>query len=801
MTVGQEGEFMMRPPELRAGMVAWDRYRLEKELGRGGMGVVWLAQDERLDRRVAVKFLPRAMANDEDAVEALKTETKRAMELTHPHIIRVHDFAHAGDLAGVVMEQAVGGSLAERRSERPGGYFEPAEILAWVEQLGAALDYSHQEARVVHRDLKPANLLLDEAGQLKVADFGIAATLSETATRLSREVGSSGTPAFMSPQQMLGKSPRPTDDIYAMGATIYDLLTGKPPFFRGDLNRQVQAKPPSSMAERRQELAGEGGETNVGEITEAWECAVAACLAKEPEERPATAGEVVALLKGKKLGRKKKIPVATMPAEGREKERSGVRLSWSLVSMLGLLVGGWAWFGGWDKVDEDVVVEPVAAQHIAEVVMVEVIDESGGSNEQDEVVEVVANLEPMAPVEADSLTVGGVRPRFRDAAMTMSEVAFTVDGQSVSLVNGELRELERGARWVGVMHPDYEPWLGEVEVKARETVTVEVALKGKLGTLVMETKPEGVAVRIIREGPGGDDRWNNEIEKDQLTPFRSLLPPGDYRLMFVLLGHRATERRLGVSANREQSLHVEMEQTEPLEGRPWVVPGLGMELMPIPAGTFVMGGVNSGSPIVTVTISSPFWLGKTEVTRGQWQSLMRWNFMDTFRDGDPNLPVDSVSWEEAMEYCRRLTLREGVAGRLPSGYHYTLPTEAQWEYACRAGTRFEYGGTGFLDDMGWYIDNSRGKTQPVGTKRANAWGLHDMHGNVEEWCLDWGGNLRSSPVVDPRGPASGVVRIVRGGSFSSPPNLCSSYFRQARPPDPNLKEPTLGFRVALSRIP
>jgi serine/threonine protein kinase len=197
------------------------------------MGVVWQVFDESLGGKLrALKFLAETVAQDPIAVAELKEEVARCQELSHPHIIRVHDLVEdrSRGLVAVSMEVASGGSLNIRRAQRPDRWFEPDELSEWVRQLCEALDYAHREARVVHRDLKPANLLLDERGRLKVADFGIAHAVSESVTRLTGGMGpTSGTPAYMSPEQARGRTPRPSDDIYAVGATIYDLLTSKPP--------------------------------------------------------------------------------------------------------------------------------------------------------------------------------------------------------------------------------------------------------------------------------------------------------------------------------------------------------------------------------------------------------------------------------------------------------------------------------------------------------------------------------------------------------------------------------------------
>jgi len=190
---------------------------------------------------------------------------------------------------------------------------------------------------------------------------------------------------------------------------------------------------------------------------------------------------------------------------------------------------------------------------------------------------------------------------------------------------------------------------------------------------------------------------------------------------------------------------------------------IGMEFMRIPAGTFQMGSndpnaYNDEKPVHTVRISKPFYLGKYEVTQGQWEAIMGKN--PSQFQGGPKLPVESVSWEDVQEFIRRLNAEEGRKS-------YRLPTEAEWEYAARAGTMtaYSYGDDARqLEEYAWYQENSGKKTHSVGQKQPNAWGLYDMHGNVGEWVQDWYGPYTTGAVEDPVGPSSGLFRVNRGGS-------------------------------------
>ncbi len=205
--------------------------------------------------------------------------------------------------------------------------------------------------------------------------------------------------------------------------------------------------------------------------------------------------------------------------------------------------------------------------------------------------------------------------------------------------------------------------------------------------------------------------------------------------------------------------------------------GVAMEMVWCPPGTFTMGslkGHNTEKPPHQVTLTKGFWMGKTEVTQAQWKSVMGNN--PSYFEGD-DLPVENVSWRDCQEFCKNTGLQ--------------LPTEAQWEYACRAGSTGPYAGK--LDEMGWYHDNSERDTHPVGTKQPNAWGLYDMHGNVREWCADWYGDYPVGSVTDPQGSSSSSFRGQRGGSWRDSADSCTSSVRNFR--FPVNEDNNSGFRI------
>jgi formylglycine-generating enzyme required for sulfatase activity len=239
------------------------------------------------------------------------------------------------------------------------------------------------------------------------------------------------------------------------------------------------------------------------------------------------------------------------------------------------------------------------------------------------------------------------------------------------------------------------------------------------------------------------------------------------------------------------------------------LPTIAKELLMlwIPPGTFMMGSPENelgrtvdDEPQFEVTLSKGFWLGQYTVTQAQWQTVMGDN-PSYFSQKSPDLPVEGVNWYQAISFCEELN--KAFAQALPKGYRFSLPTEAQWEYACRAGTQTIYHNGNSLTDLwkvAWHGYNSSAHTHPVGEKEPNAWGLFDMHGNVFEWCYDFPMLYPKSPTTDwvgKGGKDDANIRSMRGGAWPTPPEdhsfrcSCRSYFEIER----NLS--FLGFRLSL----
>jgi len=324
---------------------------------------------------------------------------------------------------------------------------------------------------------------------------------------------------------------------------------------------------------------------------------------------------------------------------------------------------------------------------------------------------------------------------------------------------------------------------GIVRVVASPSGRELAELKGHRGRILSATlDPNGK--RILTTSSDGTIRvWESVPYRDRLPSISRL-------------------REAKASAEDQARRQAETSSSARLDdGRPFSAGErllLGLPVRWIPPGSFLMGSPDSeesrGVDEVQheVVLSRGFFLAETECTQGQWAAVM---------GGDPsnfwgrNRPVEQVSWEEAVEFCSRLTEQQRKAGILSTNWSWRLPTEAEWEYAARAGNESERPGE--IDAIAWYGGNSGSQTHPVGTKRPNAWGLRDVIGNVWEWCSDWYGDYTTEQVTDPTGTATGTVRCGRGGSWFNVQGLSRTASRSWGAP--TLRNRNLGFRPALAR--
>ncbi len=337
-------------------------------------------------------------------------------------------------------------------------------------------------------------------------------------------------------------------------------------------------------------------------------------------------------------------------------------------------------------------------------------------------------------------------------------------------ISGSSRELSAGMYRVEVKKDGYFEQSRTVNLEKGKNKTESFVLEQKTGKLQFVIEPMEAQV-ALKQGGSTVQSWNG-------SKYLSSLPVGNYSLTASLSSYTSQTKEVKINLNETAQVNIKLEKGQeppqfPLTG------GSTEGMIFVKGGSFQMGSNDSNSdekPIHSVTVSD-FYIGKYEVTQKEWKAVMGSNPSNWKGD---NLPVERVSWYDAVEFCNKKSEMEGLQKCYSgSGKNitcdftkngYRLPTEAEWEYAARGGNKskgYKYSGSNNIGDVAWYTSNSGSKTHPVGTKRSNELGIYDMSGNVWEWCWDWyDENYYSiSPGSNPRGPNSGKFAVLRGGSW------------------------------------
>ena len=743
-------------------------YEVLEVIGRGAFGTVLRAFDEKLQRVVAIKVLAPEMAATSPARKRFLREARTSAAVRHENVVAIYAVEDE-PIPYLVMEFIPGKTLQQRLDEQ--GPLDIPNVLRLGKQIADGLAAAHAQG-LIHRDIKPGNILL-EGGmdeRVKITDFGLARTADDASMTQSGMIA--GTPLYMAPEQAQGQKLDQRADLFSFGSVLYQMLSGRPPF-----------RAPNTMAvlKRVVEDAPRPIQEIIPEVPD-WMCKVIEHLhAKEPDERYGSAKEVSDLLaqclNDIQEGREPRIPLPTpstdetvfwpaMTSKPRDTKRTSQKLLGRVAAVAAVLF-------------------------------------------------VSLGLAEAAGISELSSTV--IRMLYGSGTLVIE----VNDPDAKIAINGE----EVTIRGAGVDELSLRPGEYSVEaVKGGQTVQQELVSITRNGRAVVRMTLEPTPDSIVTT--------SNPSAPQKGQPLLAVAPIDEEQ---AKQRQRAWAEYLGVPPEKEIVLGQDKKGED-----------VKLMMVLIPPGEFLMGTndvekakwlkelkarkpdakyfmLHLESPQHFVRITKPFWVGKYEFTTGQFREFVESTGYKTdaetngkggFEPGEnrtvkqrpevkwDNLgnvradygPVVNISWNDANECCQWLSSQHPDMA-------FSLPTEAQWEYACRAGTTTPWSGCATSEELKQYaqFEETSNWMKPGGQLRPNAFGLHDMHGNVWEWCADWGHRnyYRSSPTDDPPGssePDETPHRVNRGGAFHSPASNIRSAKRGFAPPESCFLD--RGFRVA-----
>ncbi len=714
-------------------------YEIIFVLGKGAYGTVYKARDVKLGRFVAIKFLHEFLDARHEAMFLREAKAIAALG-KHPSIVQIFEWSEYQGRNYFVLE-FVGSNAAMLLRVNPAG-LPTARAAGIALDCAEALAYAHKQG-IIHRDIKPANLLLEiEGARAKLADFGVARLFDPGSGVQSDAPG--GTPGYMAPEIIRGEDGDARSDLFSLGVTLYELLCGKRPF-EGQGTGEVLARTRDGdrvpLRQRVPQLSG------------ALLRIVERAMAQEPAERYPNAESLAQDLRAF-LNAGTPQPALSVDAAEADHARNAKTRAFKAIED--------AKHAGADKLAHDLITAGIEAFRDGEAH--ERLRQFGPAAQQYE-----ASFGRFVAAEELANRVMSEIRELKSAQRLMESARNTAEsadaGELAAAVFGAARAEEEAARRSAAL-----PEATSRYLNAQRLYEVALAEARRQGELTMHEPRKQLEVARRRASMMQAETFAPEemAAAEELARHVAQAAP-DYHAAArhcVAAIHRYNEAvRVAIERRRLES---EKEAREPI-----VVAGI--EFIWIPPGEFRMGdpdGPPEERPAHTAALARGFWLGKYLVTQGQWQAIAGSN--PSGFTGDDWLPVENVSWEEAKAFIEKLNaLGQGV---------FRLPSEAEWEYACRAGSaaRWSFGDDADeLDACAWTCENASGRTHPVAQKRPNAWGLHDMHGNVCEWCEDhWhptyeGAPADGSPWLD-EGPGQ---RVTRGGSWCVLTPDCTSATR------------------------
>ena len=737
-------------------------YVVEAEIARGGMGVVYHARHLRLNRPAAIKMILGGKYHDPTARVRFLIEAEAVAALDHPHVVHVHEFGTHEGMPFFALEFVGGGTLAAKlkRDGKP----TPRAAAELVVKLADGIAAAHAKG-IVHRDLKPANVLMTDSGEPKVADFGLAKVGQSDMTATGAVMG---TPSYMSPEQAAGRTKEvgTGTDVYALGAILYELLTGRPPFL-GESTMETIQQVLTQEPERPRGIDSS--------IPRDLETICLKCLAKEPAKRYSTAAELGADLRAYLDGR----PIAARPVGRVERAvkwvtRNPVVTGLAAAVVLALTVGTTVSYLKYRDAEEQ--------KGIAE-----------GKTEEAKA----------AAAQAD---------RAAEYLASIFELADATERRATT----PRQILDAAEKEIPEKFAD-QPDLRDKLLKQIDSVYDRMTANSPLA-MILEAR--------------GTVQLHPTRDLDRRAVPQTLLFAGD-RLSLAADGQ---VRVVVLSDLHQEWVRAGAEATvgrkgcEPAAAVAQRDPGLMMTFVRLPKGTFYIGWDGPKASVRKTEIKADFEIAVHDVTQGQWEAVMGVNpsFFSRFGGGrnevrdvaDEELklfPVESVSWVDCQEFLKKLNERERG-----SGWVYRLPSEAEWEYACRGGAvskeacsylfyldrptndlsprQANFNGTYPLVNgvKGQYLE----RTTRVGAYPSNMLGLCDMHGNVSQWTAEPDGPFRGNRDEDrqlavPVDGSDHGVRVFRGSRWFDSSLGCKAASGGQNAPSARVN--CLGLRLA--RVP
>ena len=770
------------------------KYEISRKLGAGGMASVYLAREIALEREVAIKVLPQSFLRDKQFVTRFKREAQVAANLEHPHIVRIYRIGVEENLVYFVMSFIPGGAISDQIKKR--GALPVDEIVQWGMDVSSALGYAHDHG-VIHRDLKPDNIMLDKSKRAVVMDFGIAR--AGQGTGLTQTGAVIGTPQFMSPEQARGQKIDSRSDIYSMGLVLYQMATGTLPFTADDA---------ASLMYMHVHEVPEPPDVRNPKVPAWLRDIILKCLAKNPDDRFGHAKELRLALAEHKAPELTEKTIVQKRAE--EKKGKGVWIAAAIV-IIAAAAAGWFFLNSQKKPAEETMAPQREAVEQPAV-------QPAPATEQPQV-----NADDLAYQQAEMINT---RQAFSTYIEKYPEGAHA-DAARAKIVafNAEEQKRLEQEKAAADKRREEEQRLAEqrrqVDEKQRQAaerldddaytqaLTVNTI---QSFTSYLQSYPVGRHVEEARgkltglnaQAAEADQAQAAEDAKRDDAAFRMAADTNTKEALSTYLisfpaGLHADEARTMIDTISEREAFREKIGVD--------LSALSITLVDIPPGSFRMGsndGEDDEKPVRTVSVSG-FSMSATEITQGQYIAVMNDN--PSFHKLDDNNPVERLTWKEAVTFCNRLSeklnlescynLSSGACDMSKNGFR--LPTEAEWEYACRAGTGTEYNtgaGESALNRAAWYQRNSAETTHPVAQKTANSWGLYDMHGNVWEWTNDRYGKRSyetDTNTKDPTGVPNGKNMVLRGGSWLDNPKDCRASKRREYEPDKKYSD--IGFRI------